>query len=66
MRPEVDELFHKVADLSAEERAIYLANDPRGAETVREVEELLAYDSTGFDPFVPSIAACSGSFPNSS
>lgn len=57
MRPEVDELFHRIADLSTEERATYLAKDPRGAETVREVEELLAYDSTGSDLLTSSIAA---------
>jgi Tol biopolymer transport system component/tRNA A-37 threonylcarbamoyl transferase component Bud32 len=56
MRPEVDELFHKLADLSSDQRAECLAREGRGFMTVREVEELLAYDSGPEDPLTPSIA----------
>ncbi len=45
MRPEVTELFHKLADLSPEARATYLAEHPVDAGMRREVEELLAHDA---------------------
>jgi eukaryotic-like serine/threonine-protein kinase len=41
----VAELFHELADLSPEERASYLASQDIDAETRKEVEQLLAFDS---------------------
>ena len=46
MSPEVQELFERLVDLSPEARAHYLADHPVDASTRREVEELLAHDST--------------------
>jgi serine/threonine protein kinase len=56
MRPEVAELFHILADLSPEARVLYFAGHPVDADTRREVEELLAHDSTEVDPLTQSIA----------
>ncbi len=56
MRPEVAELFYKLADLSAEARALYFAEHPVDAATRQEVEELLAHDATEADPLTQSIA----------
>lgn len=57
MRPQVDDLFHQLADFPAEERARYLAIHPPGPDTRREVEELLAHDAGGGDPLTPIAAA---------
>ena len=45
MKVEVEQLFHALADLSAEARAQYLAEHNINAETRREVEALLTFDS---------------------
>jgi serine/threonine protein kinase len=44
MRTRVEELFHDVADLSVEARALYFAERDVDATTRREVEALLAFD----------------------
>lgn len=49
MRPEVAQLFHKLADLSPEARALYLAQHPVDPDARREVEELLAHDTVDVD-----------------
>jgi serine/threonine protein kinase len=46
MRARVEELFHEVADLSADHRALYFEEHGVDAETRREVETLLKFDST--------------------
>ena len=56
MRPEVAELFDKLADLPTEARARYFAEHPVDAATRQEVEELLAHDATEADPLTQSIA----------
>ena len=56
MRPEVAELFYKLADLPTEARALYFAEHPVDAATRQEVEELLAHDATEADPLTQSIA----------
>jgi tetratricopeptide (TPR) repeat protein len=45
MRPRVEELFHEVADLSADARNRYFAERGIDAITQREVEALLAFDA---------------------
>ena len=50
MRIQVEELFHEVADLSAEARARYLAERDVDARTRREVEALVAFDSSSSTP----------------
>jgi tetratricopeptide (TPR) repeat protein len=45
MKAEVEKLFHELADLSSEERARYLTEHLVEAETRREVEQLLAFDT---------------------
>jgi serine/threonine protein kinase/Tol biopolymer transport system component len=57
VRPEVVELFHRLADLSPEERGRYLTEHPVDARTLLDVEELLAHDGTGSDPLTASIAS---------
>ena len=47
MRSRVEGLFHEVADLSAEGRARYFAEHDIDTKTRREVETLLAFDSSG-------------------
>jgi len=49
MRPDVAKLFHKLADLSPEARAQYLAEHPVDTDARREVEELLAHDTLDID-----------------
>ncbi len=56
MRPEVAELFDKLADLPPEARALYFAEHPVDAATRQEVEELLAHDATEADPLTQPIA----------
>ena len=56
MRPEVAELFYKLADLPTEARSLYFAEHPVDAATRQEVEELLAHDATEADPLTQSIA----------
>jgi serine/threonine protein kinase/Tol biopolymer transport system component len=56
MRPEVVELFDKLADLSPEARVRYLSEHPVDAETLREVEQLLAHDASEADPLTQPIA----------
>src|SRR6476469_4238376 len=55
MKPEVVELFHRLADLSPSERALYLAAHPADPGTLLEVEELLSHDSSEGDPLSSSI-----------
>jgi len=45
MRIDVDELFHEVADLSAEARAQYFREHGIGTATRQEIEALLKFDS---------------------
>src|SRR5581483_104402 len=45
MRIDVDELFHEVADLSAEARAQYFREHGTGTATRQEIEALLKFDS---------------------
>ena len=44
MKPEVAELFDKLADLPPEARDLYFAEHPVDAATRQEVEELLAHE----------------------
>jgi serine/threonine-protein kinase len=46
MRIRVEELFHRVADLSVDARRQYLAESDISADTRKEVEELLVFDSS--------------------
>jgi tRNA A-37 threonylcarbamoyl transferase component Bud32/tetratricopeptide (TPR) repeat protein len=46
MRPRVEELFHEVADLSAEARLRHFVEHDVDPQTQREVEALLAFDLT--------------------
>jgi serine/threonine protein kinase len=46
MRTRVEELFHEVADLSAQTRARYFDEHSVGAVTRHELEQLLAFDSS--------------------
>src|SRR5215471_17936263 len=57
MRPEVDELFHKLADLPREQRAEYLAHYQGGVDTLSDAQELLTYDTTGAHLLTGPIAA---------
>jgi serine/threonine protein kinase len=45
MKAEVENLFHALVDLSSEERSRYLTEHSVEAETRREVEQLLAFDT---------------------
>jgi serine/threonine protein kinase len=56
MRPEVAELFYKLADLSPAARALYFAEHPVDPGIRCEVEELLAHDASEADPLTKSIA----------
>lgn len=45
MRKEVEKIFHEVADLVPADRARYFADHQTGADTRREVEALVAFDT---------------------
>jgi predicted Ser/Thr protein kinase/tetratricopeptide (TPR) repeat protein len=55
MNDRVAELFHRLVDLSPEERARYLASHDIDAETRKEAEQLLAFDCCASAPLVCDI-----------
>ena len=47
LNPELEDLFHKLADLDSRERALYFEDHPVDPDTRREVEALLTCDQSG-------------------
>jgi serine/threonine protein kinase len=56
VRPDLPKLFGAIADLSPGERAEYFTEHSVDADTRRELEELLAHDSSEAEPFAKLIS----------
>jgi eukaryotic-like serine/threonine-protein kinase len=60
MNPEVERLFHQLADLSAEQRDTYLRENHVRNDLRAEVEALLRFDTLAEDPLSRDVAASAG------